>query len=82
MAISQATAATVREPHYRLAQGQWTFNRAFRAVEAVTRRGALEFHRMVGELGSEGVDKSGILLIENHGVLFRLRKTSPLGRRF
>ncbi len=64
--LSAALAVAGREARYRLALGQWTFNRAFRGVEGVTRRDALEFPTMAGELGFEGVDYSGILLGDHH----------------
>ena len=48
--FSSARAVAGREPRYRLALGQWTFNRAFRGVEGVTRRDPLEFPTMAGEL--------------------------------
>ena len=64
--FSSARAVAGREPRYRLALGQWTFNRAFRGVEGVTRRDPLEFPTMAGELGFEGIDYSGILLGEHH----------------
>ncbi|MEZ6032324.1 MAG: sugar phosphate isomerase/epimerase family protein [Planctomycetaceae bacterium] len=64
--FSSIQAAAVREPRYQLALGQWTFNRAFRGVEGVARRDALEFPTMAGELGFGGVDYSGILLGEHH----------------
>lgn len=63
---SSVQAAAVREARYRLALGQWTFNRAFRGDEGVIRRDSLEFPTMAGELGFEGVDYSGILLGEHH----------------
>lgn len=59
-------ASKSSDPRYRLSLGQWTFNRAFRGVEGVTRRSPLEFPTMAGELGFEGVDYSGILLGEHH----------------
>lgn len=64
--VSSVQAAAVPEPRYRLALGQWTFNRAFRGVEGMARRDALAFPTMAGELGFEGVDYSGILLGEHH----------------
>ncbi len=64
--LSAARAVAGREVRYRLALGQWTFNRAFRGAEGVTRRDALEFPTMAGELGFEGVDYSGILLGDHH----------------
>ena len=64
--FNSARAVAGREARYRLALGQWTFNRAFRGVEGVTRRDSLEFPTMAGELGFEGVDYSGILLGEHH----------------
>lgn len=64
--FSSVQAAAIPEPRYQLALGQWTFNRAFRGVEGVPRRDALEFPTMAGELGFEGVDYSGILLGEHH----------------
>ena len=64
--FSLAQAMPGREPRYRLALGQWTFNRAFRGVDGATRRDPLEFPTMAGELGFEGVDYSGILLGEHH----------------
>lgn len=64
--LEYAQAATLAEPRYRLALGQWTFNRAFRGVEGVAKRDPLEFPTMAGELGFEGVDYSGILLGDHH----------------
>ena len=64
--LSAARAVAGREARYRLALGQWTFNRAFRGVEGVAQRDALEFPTMAGELGFEGVDYSGILLGDHH----------------
>ena len=61
-----ARGAAVAEPRYRLSLGQWTFNRAFRGIEGVAKRDALEFPTMAGELGFEGVDYSGILLGDHH----------------
>lgn len=59
-------SASAPDPRYRLALGQWTFNRTFRGAEGVTRRDSLKFPTMAGELGFEGVDYSGILLGEHH----------------
>ena len=64
--LSSARASTTLDSRYRLALGQWTFNRAFRGAEGVTRRDSLEFPTMAGELGFEGVDYSGILLGDHH----------------
>lgn len=64
--INSAHAAADRAARYRLALGQWTFHRAFRGIEGVNRRDALEFPTMAGELGFEGIDYSGILLGEHH----------------
>ena len=66
LSFTGAQAAARAEPRYRLTLGQWTFNRAFRGAEGVTRRDALEFPTIAGELGFEGVDYSGILLGEHH----------------
>jgi sugar phosphate isomerase/epimerase len=71
-------AAAIPEPRYQLALGQWTFNRAFRGVEGVARRDALEFPTMAGELGFEGVDYSGILLGEHHA---NAKSLAELNRR-
>jgi sugar phosphate isomerase/epimerase len=76
--FSSVQAAAVREARYRLALGQWTFNRAFRGVEGVTRRDSLEFPTMAGELGFEGVDYSGILLGEHHA---KPKSLAELNRR-
>ena len=76
--ISLSLAVDRREPRYRLALGQWTFNRAFRGVEGVTRRDSLEFPTMAGDLGFEGVDYSGILLGEHHA---NPRSLAELNRR-
>ncbi len=52
-----ALASVTAEPRYHLSLGQWTFtDRAFRGVEGVAKRDALEFPTMAGELGFEGVD--------------------------
>lgn len=63
---SALQAAAVREPRYQLSLGQWTFNRAFRGVEGMSRKDSLEFPTMAGELGFGGVDYSGILLGEHY----------------
>lgn len=76
--FSIAHAFVATEPRYRLALGQWTFNRAFRGVEGVARRDALEFPTIAGELGFEGVDYSGILLGEHHA---NAKSLSELNRR-
>ena len=76
--FSSVQAAVVREARYRLALGQWTFNRAFRGAEGVTRRDSLEFPTMAGELGFEGVDYSGILLGEHHA---KPKSLAELNRR-
>ena len=60
------SASVFAAPRYHLSLGQWTFNRAFRGVEGVAKRDALEFPTMAGELGFEGVDYSGILLGDHH----------------
>ncbi len=59
-------ASVAAAPRYHLSLGQWTFNRAFRGVEGVMKRDALEFPTMAGELGFEGVDYSGILLGDHY----------------
>lgn len=64
--LFSARPSAAFEPRYRLALGQWTFNRAFRGAEGVTRRDPLEFPTLAGELGFEGVDYSGILLGDHH----------------
>lgn len=61
--LAQAAAPT---PRYRLALGQWTFHRAIRGEPGFAKRDGLEFARLAGELGFEGLDYSGILLGENH----------------
>jgi L-ribulose-5-phosphate 3-epimerase len=73
------TAAPVAAaPRYHLSLGQWTFNRAFRGVEGVAKRDALEFPTIAGELGFEGVDYSGILLGDHHA---NPKSLSELNRR-
>ncbi|MSU25161.1 MAG: sugar phosphate isomerase/epimerase [Opitutus sp.] len=61
--LARAAADT---PRYRLTLGQWTYHRAFRGEPGFAKRDGLEFARLAGELGFEGLDYSGILLGENH----------------
>ena len=78
MPITFTPASAAAEPRYHLSLGQWTFNRAFRGVEGVAKRDALEFPTMAGELGFEGVDYSGILLGDHHA---NPKSLSELNRR-